>query len=294
MGTNPYFSDTYRSEQNLYEDITIEALSIYGQLIYYLPRELVSEDKIFGDDIPSRFSSSFKLSMYIENLDGFDGEGDLFSRFGVEIRDEATFVVARRTFTRFVDQLTAEALIRPREGDLIYLTTANKLFQIMHVEHEQPFYQLNNLPLYKMRCQLFEYNDEDLDTGIEEIDEVEADYAYKYVLTLDSDITNVSQGDSVSQILSNGVVVSGEIIKYNPDTNQLEVAHVGATDGGFHTFLDSASVTISGNYRPDSDRIVLSVTEENDISETEQNDIFIDETQFIDFSENNPFGEPES
>lgn len=287
MGMNPYFSNQNRSEQNLYEDIVIEALDVYGQLVYYLPRTIVNEDTIFGDDIPSKFNAAYKLSMYIENIDGFEGEGDLFTRFGVEIRDEATFVVSRRKYTSFV-QRTEGGLNRPTEGDLIYLTTSKKLFQIMHVEHEQPFYQLNNLPVYKMRCQLFEYNDEDLDTGIEAIDEIERDYTYNYILTLDADIEGVSQGDTVSQTLSSGVIMSGEIMSYNPDTNELRVAHVGADDGNYHEFITDI-VTIN-----DSDRTVVSVIEENQISANEQNQEFITETDFLDFSENNPFGEPEN
>ena len=184
---NLYFSDKVRSEQNLYEDIVIESLKIYGQDVYYIPRDIVAEDKIFGHDIPSRFNSSHKLEMYIENVEGFDGEGDLFTRFGVEIRDEATFVVSRRRWVQQVSRMDSQLTsTRPREGDLIYLPLSNSFFEVMHVEHEQPFYQLSNLPVFKLRCQLFEYNDEDLDTGIAEIDEVERDYAYRYVLTLNA------------------------------------------------------------------------------------------------------------
>ena len=137
---------------------------MYGQDVYYIPRDIVNEDKIFGDDVPSRFNSAYKVEMYIENTDGFDGDGDLFTKFGVEIRDQATFVLARKRWTQTVSRYDNDInSIRPLEGDLIYLPLSNSLFQIMHVEHEQPFYQLSNLPTYKMRCELFEYNDEDLD-----------------------------------------------------------------------------------------------------------------------------------
>ena len=153
MATNPYFSQKVRSEQNLYEEIVIESLRMYGQDVYYLPRDVVNEDRVFGDDVPSRFNSSYKVEMYMENIEGFDGEGDLFTKFGVEIRDQATFVVARRRWTTTVKQLDNDiAEDRPREGDLIYLPLSNSMFQIMQVEHEQPFYQLSNLPVYKLRC----------------------------------------------------------------------------------------------------------------------------------------------
>ena len=102
MATNPYFSQSVRSEQNLFEDIVIESLKMYGQDIYYLPRDIVNEDRILGDDVPSRFNSSYKIEMWIENVDGFDGEGDLFSKFGVEIRDQATFVVSRRRWDQTI------------------------------------------------------------------------------------------------------------------------------------------------------------------------------------------------
>ena len=121
MATNLYFSQKVRSEQNLYEDIVIEALKTYGQDVFYLPRDLVNEDSILGDDPVSSFNSSYMLEMYIENTEGFEGEGDLFTRFGVEIRDEATFVVSRRrwadTVARYDNEITVE---RPKEGDVIY------------------------------------------------------------------------------------------------------------------------------------------------------------------------------
>ena len=186
MATNPYFSQAVKSEQNLYEDIIVESLKMYGQDIYYLPRDVVGKDKVFGEDIPSRYNSSYKVEMYIENVDGFDGEGDLFTKFGVEIRDQATFVLARRrwdqTISRFDNEITIE---RPGEGDLLFVPFASKLFQIMHVEHEQPFYQLSNLPVYKLRCELFEYAGEDLDTGVAAIDDIEVDNTYQYILTVD-------------------------------------------------------------------------------------------------------------
>src|SRR5210317_1540415 len=105
MATNPYFSYKVRAEQQLYEDIVIEALKMYGQDVYYIPREVISKDTIFNDTILSRFSNAYKIEMYIENVDGFDGEGDLFTKFGVEIRDAATFILARRRWNQTVGLL---------------------------------------------------------------------------------------------------------------------------------------------------------------------------------------------
>jgi len=299
---NQYFSQSVRSEQKLYEDIIIESLKIYGQDIYYLPRDIVNENTIFGDDVPSRFNSSYKIEMYIENTEGFDGEGDLFTRFGVEIRDEATFVVSRRRWSDAVgaydNEITGD---RPREGDLIYLPMTRKLFQINHVEHEQPFYQLSNLPTYKMRCQLFEYNDEDLDTGISEIDAVERDHAYTYILTLDGTSNVIKIGETATQSLGGGITISGEVSKWSDSDQKLHVIHVGASDGLYHEFITGTNVTISGDISRgllglnDSSFNVSAVTELNKIAENEQNDAFSTvSTDFLDFTEDNPFGDPEN
>lgn len=184
MARNIYFSDKVKSEHDLYENIVIESLKIYGQDVYYIPRDLVNEDTIFGDDAESSFNSAYKVEMYIDNIEGFDGEGDLFTRFGVEIRDEATFVVARRRWSQTVARYDNEIDgTRPFEGDLVYLPLSKSLFQITHVEHEMPFYQIGNLNVYKLRAQLFEYTGEDMDTGIAGIDSVE-DGAYQYKVTV--------------------------------------------------------------------------------------------------------------
>jgi hypothetical protein len=301
MARNIYFTEKHSGEHELYENIVIESLKIYGTDVYYIPRDLVNEDTVFGDDAESSFNSAYKVEMYIDNIEGFEGEGDLFTRFGVEIRDEATFVVARRrwnqTVARYDNDINSE---RPREGDLIYLPLSNSTFQITHVEHEQPFYQVANLNVYKCRAQLFEYTGEDLDTGIEAIDDIETDYTYQYVLTLDSSSYATVAGQTAAMTLSSGVVVSGEVIKYSDSDNKLYLAHVGADDGNYHTFVTGRKINISGHPRIntvgtmiDSDLTVLSVSEINNISENEQNDFFTSETNdFLDFTESNPFGDP--
>ena len=291
MARNLYFSDAVRSEQYLYEDIVIESLKMYGQDVYYLPRDIVNEDTIFGDDVPSRFNSSHKIEMYIENIEGFDGDGDLFTKFGVEIRDQATFVVARRRWTQTVGRYDNEInSVRPLEGDLIYIPLSRSLFQIMHVEHEQPFYQLSNLPTYKLRCELFEYNDEDLDTGIEAIDDIEQDHAYTYLLTLDSASNGYTEGFKVTQTLGDGTIMTGEVAKFSDSDNILHLVHVGANDGKYHEFVTGRNII------GDSDNSISAVTatsEDNKIAENEQNDDFETTADgFLDFTESNPFGDP--
>jgi len=187
MARNRYFSEKVRSEMELYEDLVIESLKIYGQDLYYLPRDLVNEDTLLGDDPTSRFPQSHKIEMYIENVDGFDGEGDLFTRFGVEIRDEVTLVVAKRRFEAQVRRPDNDIVAdRPVEGDLVYIPLTKKMFQIQHVEHEQPFYQIENLPVFKLRCTLFEYTGEDFDTGVDDIQAIEETMTYQYKVCVDA------------------------------------------------------------------------------------------------------------
>jgi hypothetical protein len=290
MARNIYFSDKVRSEQNLYENIIIESLKMFGQDVYYLPRTIVNENRVFGEDVPSKFSNSYKIEMYIENTEGFEGEGDLFSKFGVEIRDEATFIVARKrwntTVGRIDNQIEGE---RPREGDLIFLPLSNSLFEVMHVEHEQPFYQLSNLPTFKMRCQLFEYSDEDFDTDLVSIDGIEQNNAYEFDIVLSGISGNFEIGERVEQTLLDGTILGGEVSKWVSDINTLSIIHLGGNDGKFH--LPSTGRTITGQ-ESNASGTISSFVEDNQLSGNEQNNDFAG-LDFIDFSETNPFGDPE-
>ena len=220
MATNVYFNHfSYGREQDLIEDLTIEAIKVYGHNLKYIPRTIVARDNLYGEDSLSTFNDAADVEMYIKNVEGFDGEGDLLSRFGLQIRDEMTFTVARKRF----DQIRTEKLMtevgynylnedadtnspsrqfltgnnetesiilesgtangysittnRPTEGDLIYFPMVDKLFEIKFVEHEQIFYQTGRLQTYDIRCELFEYSSERLDTGYEEIDGVEDQFS---------------------------------------------------------------------------------------------------------------------
>lgn len=290
MARNLYFSDKVRSEQNLYENIVIESLKMYGQDVYYLPRTLVAEDRILGEDVPSTFDTSYKIEMYIENTEGFDGEGDLFTKFGVEIRDEATFVVSRKRWNSTVGQVNNQITgVRPREGDLVYLPLSNSLFEIQHVEHELPFYQLANLPVFKLRANLFEYTGEDLDTGISTIDGIEQTDAYTFQLGLQSVSGDFTIGNTVNQLLPSGTTVSGEVSAWSSSSNTLSLIHVGNndSDGGFHIPVTGVGITEVGT------GVTANVSTISELllqSDNEQNTDF--GVEFLDFSETNPFGDP--
>ena len=174
MPTNVYFDHGNTNEQRLYEDLIIEQLSIYGQDVYYLPRTLVNEDTILGEDSTSKFTSAYAIEMYVENADGFEGEQEIIRKFGVELRDDVSLVVSK---TRWKKVLEAENNLiettRPNEGDLIWFPIVNAFFEIQFVEHEQPFYQVQNVPVYKLKCTKWEYSSEEISTGLYDIDQTE-------------------------------------------------------------------------------------------------------------------------
>ena len=178
MPTNFYFqsgnTSGTTSEQRLIEDLIIESLKIYGHDVFYLPRTLIKEDTIFDEDTLSKFTQAFPLEMYLENIEGFGGDGELFSKFGLEVRDSATFILARRRWDELVISSggTFTQDTRPSEGDLLYFQKTNSLFEIREVEFNNPFYQANKLYIYRLKCELFEYSSEIIETGITELDAV--------------------------------------------------------------------------------------------------------------------------
>lgn len=176
MPTNFYFqsgnTSGTTSEQRLIEDLIIESLKIYGHDVFYLPRTLVKEDTIFDEDTLSKFIQAYPLEMYLENIEGFGGDGELFSKFGLEVRDSATFILARRRWDELVRTSggTFTQDTRPSEGDLLYFQKTNSLFEIREVEFNNPFYQAGKLYTYRLKCELFEYSSEVIETGITELD----------------------------------------------------------------------------------------------------------------------------
>ena len=261
MPVNHYFQsgngigDT--SEKRLYEDLIIEGLKIYGQDVYYLPRTLVNQDLVLGEDVLSKFDDSYLVEMYIETTDGFQGEQELISKFGLEIRDDTTFVIAKR---RWQDQVDNQATLivdgRPNEGDLIYVPLFNSFFEISFVEDQEPFFQLGNLPVYKLRATKFEYSSERLDTGITAIDQAEDNL-------------------SIDQL-------------------QFQFSLETATDGGTGAILLESS-TGEINYLINEDYNLATQTRDYADNSTYETDAGFGTTStaddILDFTERNPFGE---
>lgn len=174
MATNVYFSHGTRNEQYLIEDLIVESLKIYGQELFYIPRTLVSKDEILGEDRLSKFTSSFPIEMYFENVDSYDGQGAFIQKFGLMMEQSATLVVARRRWEQLVGRYGQTIIpTRPCEGDLIYYPMTKGLFEIKFVKHQDPFYQLGKLYTYKLQVELFQYASEQIDTGIAAIDTFE-------------------------------------------------------------------------------------------------------------------------
>ena len=305
MPRNVFFSQAVKSEQSLYEDLIVESLQIYGQDIYYVPRTLVSRDNILGEDPASKFDDAYLMEAYLENIDGFEGAGDLMSKFGLEIRDEATFVISRRVWERLVGKFSSNVIDpRPQEGDVIFLPMTNSFFEINFVEDDSPFYQLSNLPVYRMQCSLFEYADEDFDTGIETIDLKTGQSAYQVFLDVTvSGGNHFEVGETVSQIVATGITVSGEVqqrTKTSDIAGTYGISNIGVTGsvGVAKDFIVSSTAVLTGG----TNSYTGTITKVYDVSDNTQTfttdgaaenvAIELEADSFIDFTESNPFGDP--
>jgi len=224
MAVNKFFHDSNKTsisaERDLYKNLVKEAIQIHGHDVYYVNRTFVNEDTLFGEDTSSTFSESQLIEMYVENAEGgLEGEKELVSKFGLDIKDEVTFVVSKERFQDITKQVVLESgttetfgavlledgtttsesayLVnedestdadRPLEGDLVFHPIINKMFEISFVDHDEPFFQLDNNPVYKLKCRLFEYGSEGIDTGVSAIDQIETDSsldALSYQFTLE-------------------------------------------------------------------------------------------------------------
>ena len=273
------------TERSLYQNLIKEAIQIYGHDVYYVNRETVALDNVLGEDALSKYTNAEPIEMYVEDGAGFGGDKEIISQFGLENRNEITFVVSKERFQEMDSQINLEEgegsialesgtidqtgnssnlssftgnfyilqdiattdADRPQEGDLVYHPIFEKMFEINFVDHDEPFYQLDNNPVYKLRCKQFEYASEVIDTGIATIDAIEGDLSTdsrQYQITLENEVGSI----------------------------QLENS---ADTGG-------ASYIITEDY----------IVGDYDTDKTSQNELFdqLDDT-VLDFSESNPFGD---
>ena len=283
MATNSYFTQGTTGEQDLVGSLVTEQIKMFGKDVYYIPRTLVNRDSVFEEDSLSAFNGAYLIEAYIEDATGFRGDGDMFSKFGVRISDQVTFIISRERFTAAVDdnaQLIVEG--RPNEGDLIHLPMANKTFEIQFVEHEVPFYQLGKVHVWGLRCELFEYSDEDFNTGVTEVDALEVNFANAVTIN----VADGGTGDFVAgEIVTGGSSnVTSEVKSWNSATRQLIVYN----RSGMYAIPE----TLTGNTSGAAWTSATYNTLNNMNSETDQN--FTLETQadaILDFTESNPFGD---
>ena len=198
MSTNFYFNNYQNSqEQYLLENLIIESIKIYGEDMFYLPRTLTNKDELYGADDNSSYNEAILVELYIKNVDGFGGDGSFMSKFGLEIRDQVTFTIAKRVFEDEIG--IARDFIRPREGDCIYFPLNKKIFQIKYVDNKPIYYPLGALQMYDLTCELFEYSGEQFNTGIPEIDDIQDKLSlniFDYgVLTQDNFMLATEDGD---------------------------------------------------------------------------------------------------
>ena len=284
MPTNVFFNHAVNTEQHLYEDIVVESLRMYGHECYYLPREVVEEDTILGEDVQSTFGDAYAVEMYIQNVEGFEGEGDLFSKFGVQVRDQATFIISLRSWERFISlDANLATSLRPNEGDLIHFPMSGSLFEIRFVEHENPFYQVGKLFVFKMQCELFEYSGEDFDTDVQAIDMVEDQQAYTIQMTM---LSGGSGSYSLNENITLDGVVIGETVQWLGEDRTLTIKDNTKTLQVGDTLV-GASGGASYDIQVITDVLTFSQDGQAQNKEFEDRD-----SDYLDFSEVNPFGEP--
>ena len=209
MALNPFFLQGSVGEQNLMQELINEQLKIYGVEITYIPRKIVNRSTVFEELERSKFDDNFLLEAYVETFDGYGGQGDIMTKFGMTLKDELTVSISRERFEDFIapfmEAMPDDEMIidtRPREGDLVFFPLGNRLFEVKFVEHEDPFYQLGKNYIYKLQCELFEYEDEVIDTGVEEIDTKVEDLGHITDLPL---VQNVSTAAATAVIGTGGI-----------------------------------------------------------------------------------------
>tara|TARA_Y100000004_G_C8911480_1_gene411114 strand:+ start:424 stop:1299 length:876 start_codon:yes stop_codon:yes gene_type:complete len=283
MALNSHFTQGTSGEQDLIEDLVIEQIKMFGKNVYYIPRTLVKEDSVFGEDTLSKFEDAFEIEAYVEDASGFRGDGDLFSKFGVRISDQVTFIISRKRFTEAVDD-NATLIVegRPNEGDLVHFPLAGKTFEIQFVEHEVPFYQLGKIHVWGLRCELFEYSDEDIDTGVAEVDALELNFANAIAVVMAEGGTgDFTVGETVTGGTSN---VTAEVKSWDSTNRNLIVINRSGTFRSGETITGGTSSAVWTTFSYNTINNVNSEYDNNFAIETQADAI-------IDFTEGNPFGD---
>ena len=222
MATSVFFNNFGASqEQDLLNNLIIESIRIYGNDVYYIPRKLNNYDDVYGADDQSSYEQAILLEMYIESYDGFKGDGNFMSKFGIEIRDQVTFAVAMRIFDDEVGNITTQ--LRPNEGDLIFFPLNKKCFQIKYTDKFEMYYPLGALYLWKMTCELFEYSNERISTGIPEIDNLQIKFDINAIdWSIKDQAGNMLLNEDGDYLVLEGSSTSDKVVSDDSKTIQTE------------------------------------------------------------------------
>ncbi len=278
------------SEMNLMENVIVESIKIMGHNVYYIPRESFDNmDMIFGESTKVKFERAYLIETYLANVEGFEGDGDFFSKFGLEIRDTSNFILSRRSFLNIIPSTIRK---RPQEGDLLWVPVLHRMFEIKFVEQELMFHSLGKkVPyVYEMRCEQFRYSQEEINTGVEEIDQVAEENAYTIRLDLaTSGSGNFLDGEVIYQSADGtwaNNYASGTVKEWYKANGMMLVYNI---EGQFRTgtqVYGNTSQAIYNNTQLDER------TDYND-QDLYDNEEFNDAAVLIlDLSEFNPFGTP--
>jgi len=244
MALNPFFLQGSSGEQNLVQSLINEQIKMYGVEIYYIPRTYITKNTVIQEVIESKFEEAIPLEAYVDTFDGYEGQGSLLSKFGVQALDDLTLVISRDRFENYITPLiknipNIELATRPKEGDLVYFPLGDRLFEIKFVEHEKPFYQLKKNYVYELRCELYRYEDEVVDTGVGDIDDNLEKAGYIETLTL------VASGTPA--VLTTGIVDGGvsfvTISNRGEDYTSLPRVAISSAPAGGITAIGIASMT---------------------------------------------------
>jgi hypothetical protein len=290
MATSVYFnnySPGVINEQRLLEDLIVESIKIMGHDCFYIPRDAYnSDDEIYGESVNAKFTRAYSMESYIANVEGYEGDGDFFSKFGLEIRDTSNFIISARSFKKYVpSNITA----RPREGDLFYVPVMRKLFEVKFVEEELNFFSIGkrNPYIYELRCELFRFSDENITTGVEEIDIVEVQNSYTIELALGSGSGLFQEGEFAYQG-SNVATANAKatVTSYDLSTKKLTLHNITGT---FATATSIIGQTSNASYVVTSTDVLG-----NHVfyDQSDNKNLQTEATVFIDLSEINPFGMP--
>jgi hypothetical protein len=252
MALNPFFLQGSANEQRLIQELINEQLKIYGVEVTYIPRKFVRKETIIKEVTSSKFDDNFALEAYIANYEGYSGSGDILTKFGMSLKDELTLIISKERFEDFIspflvamDEDEIVLASRPREGDVVYFPLGRRLFEIKFVEHEQPFYQLGKTYVYELKCELFEYEDEVLDTTIDEVDQVLQNQGYITSLELISIGSTATASSTLSTGYVQKVYLTNDGYGY---TSTPIVAISTAPSGGINASAVAITTSVGGVY----------------------------------------------